>query len=156
MPLTNQGDGVSNGTSPKTLTIQLRGAPGFPEFDGLAALFLFPINKRQCIHTDSGHLPPKNVLDFQELGGGRNIIFWLGSLCRWFEIQPPPSMGLKGSVYPLRRWEFSPLRLGSPETFEAKLEQAQNDLGIPSVEQIPIQSLGQELFFLVGGWSLGG
>lgn len=33
-------------------------------------------------------------------------------------------------------------RLGSPETFEAKLEQAQNDLGIPSVEQIPIQSLG--------------
>ena len=34
-----------------------------------------------------------------------------------------------------------PLRLGSPETFEAKLEQAQHDLGIPSVEQIPIQSL---------------
>ena len=33
------------------------------------------------------------------------------------------------------------LRLGSPETFEAKLEQAQHDLGIPSVEQIPIQSL---------------
>jgi len=31
--------------------------------------------------------------------------------------------------------------LGSPETFEAKLEQAQHDLGIPSVEQIPIQSL---------------
>jgi len=38
------------------------------------------------------------------------------------------------------------IQLGSPETFEAKLEQAQNDLGIPSVEQIPIQYVDESDF----------
>ena len=36
---------------------------------------------------------------------------------------------------------FDPLRLGSPETFEAKLEQAQHDLGIPTVDYVPVQFL---------------
>lgn len=38
------------------------------------------------------------------------------------------------------------IQLGSPETFEAKLEQAQHDLGIPSVEQIPIQYVEESDF----------
>lgn len=31
------------------------------------------------------------------------------------------------------------IQLGSPETFEAKLEQAQHDLGIPTVDYVPVQ-----------------
>ena len=36
------------------------------------------------------------------------------------------------------------IQLGSPETFEAKLEQAQNDLGIAPMEHVPIQYIDEQ------------
>lgn len=78
----------------------------------------------------------------------------------WFFVWFPPPYGFY-SILVQQNWRSNTMkpgrpspRLGSPETFEAKLEQAQNDLGIPSVEQIPIQSLGTSwtVFFLNFGW----
>ncbi|CAE6944550.1 FTSH10 [Symbiodinium sp. CCMP2456] len=36
------------------------------------------------------------------------------------------------------------IQLGSPETFEAKLEQAQNDLGISPMEHVPVQYIDEQ------------
>ena len=80
----------------------------------------------------------------------------------WFFVWFPPPYGFY-SILVQQNWRSNTMkpgrpspRLGSPETFEAKLEQAQNDLGIPSVEQIPIQSLGTSwtvfFFFFNFGW----
>ena len=134
--------------------------PGGLEVRDICVSFFFDLKSLQMILRNP--TPPPSV----ELKG-----FWkylwknptptfsavkLGWCFVWF----PPPYGFY-SILVQQNWRSNTMkpgrpspRLGSPETFEAKLEQAQNDLGIPSVEQIPIQSLGTSwtVFFLNFGW----
>lgn len=68
------GDGVSNSTSPKTLTIQLRnGRDRETSVDGLGRFFFFP-NKKKAVRKKwrlgtSSPSPQNGEKDFQEPGG---------------------------------------------------------------------------------------
>lgn len=101
------GDGVSNSTSPKTLTIQLRnGRDRETSVDGLGRFFFaFPIKKAVHIYEIGDIFPPpqNGEKDFQEPGGLEvrdicvSFFFDLKSLQMILRNPtPPPSMELKG------------------------------------------------------------
>lgn len=101
------GDGVSNSTSPKTLTIQLRnGRDRETSVDGLGRFFFaFPIKKAVHIYEIGDIFPPppkwrKRLSGTWRPGGERylRIIFFdLKSLQMILRNPtPPPSMELKG------------------------------------------------------------